>query len=89
MEVCWGFDKHDLTLGNSYCDTTQVPERRPANTRKQPNYSGIRVAEWCGAGHLPDLWDDGDPGPEGAQAELGDVQPIDGQRSGGCLIDPV
>ncbi len=34
------------------------------------------------------LWNDGDPGPEPAQAQLGDVNAIDGDWTAGCLDNP-
>ncbi len=35
------------------------------------------------------LWNDGDPGPEAAQAQLGDVNAVDGDRAASSLYDPV
>ncbi len=34
------------------------------------------------------LWNDCDPGPEPAQAQLGDVNAIDGDWTAGCLDNP-
>jgi hypothetical protein len=34
------------------------------------------------------LWNDCDPGPEPAQAQLGDVNAIDGYRAASCLDNP-
>ena len=50
--------------------------------------SDVYFKDKCMISWEANLWDDGEPGPEGAQAELGDVQPVNGQGPGGCLVYP-
>ncbi len=53
------------------------------------SYDPFHVAMITNQEHdLQYLWNNGDPGPEPAQAQLGDVNAVDGDWTAGCLDNP-